>query len=382
MYKIIKLCIIVLLPSTGLSQTLESASSRLNSLSDAQAGAPGYIDPLQTRNSIEMRSGSDNNEASIHFGFNHGTKESWNFSFTTPIDRDEKEGILATLDGLSNSLRFKTSFNYFLTDLSDYIVDEKGKKDVCLKAGGLYGWSTREAEQNFYDASRCEDLIFPDGSTLDSLFKSRELISVEKKEDIEKQLLSLQRKWRRAGMGYKHTKNKGKVITNWVTQIKSDIVVGSERFKYIQTDLSTEKDETETEWSVNLGIRWVNFVNRYSVGVDYRYEKVYDDSPMQNVCTSTDVDNVQLCKNISVGGPKQLDRELGVLNLDLIRSKWALSSILSYEFETDEYGLEIPIYFTRHKNQLLNGGVSFGWTSMEKELSAQIFIGAPFSIFD
>lgn len=370
----------ILAPSGAIAQTFESAENRLKSLSASQSGAPSFIDPLTIRNSVEIRSGSDKGEASINFGFKSGSKDSFNFSFITPIDKEKKEGALATLDGLSNSIRFNASYGRFFTNLANYKVDLTGALKACTKAGKLYGWSESEVRSKFFDEGKCEDIVLPEGADNDSLYNTS-LISptAATKEKVKKELQTIRKDYLRAGMGYKSV---DKDRSDWVSRFKVDLTVGSEEFKFLESDLTTEEKANETEWAFGLGWQWVNFVERYSISAKYRREKSYDASNKVSVCSDTTVQNIKTCKNTAISGPTDQTKNIGSIGLHIMRNKWALSPVFTYDFEDDEHGIEIPIYFIRNATQSLNGGLSFGWTSEEEDLTAQIFIGVPFSTFN
>lgn len=60
--------------------------------------------------------------------------------------------------------------------------------------------------------------------------------------------------------------------------------------------------------------------------------------------------------------PLHAEKDFATLQLDVLREKLALTALVTYDFEANEYGIEMPLYLIVG----LNGGVSVGWTSEEQ----------------
>lgn len=354
-------------------------SGELSSFGNLQSATPTFVDAVGVRNTVQIRGGSDREEASIQIGFKKGTRDTYNFTFTTPIDKEKKEGSFATLDGLSNSIRLKASFNRAFPFSEKYRSDRDGLEAACVEAGKIFGWTKDETIDKFYNNAGCDELTDPASAGNESLYnEDNDKVSVTQTsiKENRKKLQEIRKKNIIAGIGYKDAaKTQGR---RWLNMFKADATLGSEEFKYLQSDLVTEKEKDETEWSIELGWRWVNVVDRVAVGVNYRREHIYDANEKGTLCVDSAVPNVLSCKTSFIGGPVEKDKNLAVVNMDWLHQKWAMSSIVTYDFEEDEYGIEIPFYLIRNKDSAWNGGVSFGWESKERDITAQIFIGVPF----
>ena len=53
---------------------------------------------------------------------------------------------------------------------------------------------------------------------------------------------------------------------------------------------------------------------------------------------------------------------------------FALAPSAQYDFETDVWGFEAPLFLVRNGNKDFTGGVKFAWRSDQDDLVAAIFI--------
>ena len=356
--------------SIGTSCLAQDAATALSDTSRQQSSSPSTVQALAVRERIEIIAGSDKEEASISTGRQFGANI-WNLSLTTPIDKENKQGTFADLNGLSDAIRGKLTYMRQLSDLATWNQrrDFAAGRKTCVAAGVARGFSPEELEKKLKaDELACDALTAP-GADDDELYKGTK--SPESKSVIARTLEPIRRDYLQAQWG-----------GSWVTMVRSAVSVGTEEFEFFDATTFAESDSDETEWSASVGFAWVNIVRRMSVGVGYRRESVYEPNTETTLCSSTPVADVLECETGSLGGPVKKEKDLATVQLDLLRSRWALTSLLTYDFESDDYGIELPLYLLRDENAAWTGGVSVGWTSEERDVTVQIFVGVPFSLFD
>jgi hypothetical protein len=220
------------------------------------------------------------------------------------------------------------------------------------------------------DSLNCDDLTSP-GADADELY-AKPTESLDKRA-IKRRLDPIRQDYLRAQWGGHE----------WTLTFRTSVNVGTEEFKFLDPTTFAKSEADETEWSASLGFAFLNIVERISIGVGYRRESVYDPSSKKTtICAATAVTGQFDCETSNLGGPVRKENDLATVQLDLLRLNWALTSLATYNFETDEYGIEVPFYLVRDEKAAWTGGVSVGWTSEERDVTVQIFIGVPFSLFD
>ncbi len=59
----------------------------------------------------------------------------------------------------------------------------------------------------------------------------------------------------------------------------------------------------------------------------------------------------------------------------------AFAPQVTYNFETRDVGVEVPIYLSQDANGKLSGGLKLAYTSKKDDFGIGVFVGVPFSVF-
>jgi hypothetical protein len=354
---------------TGTSWAQDAAST-LSRVASEQSASPSTVQPLGVRQGLEIVAGSDKEEATISIGKKLG-RSVYNLSLTTPVDKEKKQGTFANLDGLSDALRGKLTYVGQVSDPRKWNThrDLGAAQSACEAAATARGFSPAELKAKLADGSlNCDDLSSP-GADADSLYRNP--TSPDGKRAISRTLEPIRKRYLKSSWG-----------GQWVQTVRASLNVGTEEFSFLDPVTFAKSEGDETEWSASLGFASVNILERMSIGVGYRRESVYEPSKKTTLCTATGVANQLECETANLGGPVRKEKDLATLQFDVLRWNWAMTSLVTYDFEADKYGIEVPFYLLRDEKAAWTGGVSIGWTSDERDVTVQIFVGVPFSLFD
>lgn len=352
-------------------ETLIRGASSLNS------SGPAFIDSLGFRNSIDITTGTEKDIASVQIGSDSGSN-TWNLALKIPVDKEDKVGRLATLDGLANSTNVEFSINRVLFDPNKHrasAVDIGESLRRCIKAARIRGYNESaytEAQLRikFFDQGQCDQLTSPSQALTDSNF--HELPNQEQREAASEELETLR-------LNY--------LLDRWrvgtIPIVRLSAAYGNEDFEFFDSVSFEEIKDGETEWKLGISYTVVDISGRWSAGIGYRREVAYEAGKKATICPLDPGDDpVLVCATKSLGAPTKDEKDLATVSLNIRRDRYSISPLVTYDFDDDVVGIEVPIYLSRNNKGRLTGGVSFGWESEDDDFTAQVFIGAPFSLFN
>ena len=78
------------------------------------------------------------------------------------------------------------------------------------------------------------------------------------------------------------------------------------------------------------------------------------------------------CRDVRIGAPGQKKRQIVFIEAHHHKpgQSFALAPRISYDFETNEIGINIPVYVVRDEKGLFTGGLTIGWQSQTDEIVA------------
>lgn len=374
---------LVILVSTLISQQswAQTIESETSAMGEDQAGAPTFIAPITVRETIEIRGGTEKDEATIEVGFKKGANI-WTGKFVTPVNNETKEGVFATRDGLADAIRFKMTYGRFLFNPANRVADWSKGYTYCTEAAIARGYDRKVVEAEIRSPTSkfdCDTITSPGSALTDDFFPTERdedddirPVSRQKREDTIAKLKKVRPEYLKAVLD-----------GAWVPRLEVFWSIGTEDFEFLDQMTFSEQETNKTVRSAGISLMGVNMARRYTLGLTYRYEMTYEAGEESTVCTEGDLSGVFNCITSPVGAPTRKNSDLASLSINVLRPKWAIASVLTFDFEDDEYGIEVPIYLVRKAtDSTFTGGLSLGWTSDEKDLTAQVFVGAPFKLFN
>ena len=155
-------------------------------------------------------------------------------------------------------------------------------------------------------------------------------------------------------------------------------------FKFVDPDSLTAQKESHGGDAVTLSAGWMPLRwGLYYLGATYRYEQRYASNPMVELCTPIGPVGSLRCGDQSVGAPKEKTRSVGQVEVRhyFPGSDIGINPRLSRDFENKVTAFEVPVYFIRNAQGVLNGGLSLGWREAGEDeatgaWSVAFFIGA------
>jgi hypothetical protein len=110
----------------------------------------------------------------------------------------------------------------------------------------------------------------------------------------------------------------------------------------------------------------------------YRRQVAYKGGDTVEVCSPVGTTGSSTCSDEVVGAPGDPDRT-NTVSLEVKQffgAHFAVAPKINHDFTKSITGIEAPIYLLRDKTGGLTGGVTLGWRSDKKELTASAFVGS------
>jgi len=155
--------------------------------------------------------------------------------------------------------------------------------------------------------------------------------------------------------------------------------VGHRQFKYLETDL-TEKSTSKTPWGVSVfGATVPRGMDTLLTG-GFEYRSKQKDADEKTLCPQTAGASQLECKTGPIGAPVDADEQLVYVEMRRLMLSRAMSLKVTYNFETEKLGLDLPVYVIPSSDSGLAGGIRVGWLETE---GAQIgvFVTSSFKLF-
>lgn len=351
-------------------------------LKRALNSAPLGTDSLDTRQNIEIAAGTDKEQVSIEVGQPIGDF-TWSAKLSAPIDKEKKQGELANLDGLADSIRISGTIKLFRgqpTFGEDQFALFTLADNACKKAARLTG----KAQPETYIEDKCNDntgLFSLDDNEIQDMG-----LSGAQASQTRNQLLALEEEYDCLLWSAQPGGNCKKTFRVYALTAS----VGSEEFKFFDTASTMSQDQDKTVASLELSATFLRIPSSAFLRLSYRRERAYDAAPDQLFCQPTPIGMVLTCQNLAAGPPVKKDNDI----LSVEMRKWVIleratasslsfgvSPKLSYNLEDDVLGINVPFYFIPDAKGNLTGGLNLGWRDDTRDISVGVFIGSTFRIF-
>jgi hypothetical protein len=329
---------------------------------------------------IDLVAGTEAQEASITFG--SFAKNRWRLQFTTPLDKESKEGQFANLDGLTNATRIALETRRY----SFWSVPERTKsvddvlEPLCRKLLGLI------PEDSTDDLKKIRaEMLDPIVKTKDSAtpitrprcatgyFDRAVEFSDKGSEALKKSTKELREQaYQELAAGI------------WFAVQSLKVTGGRQSLEYVDPGTATKQTPDEDVWSAEATASWYKRkLALLSVGA--RYERAFKSQQNGTVCppsTGTPV----TCVSGPVGPADEQNRKILFTEIKVeprVNERslgFALAPRVSYEFEGNDWGIDLPIYLLSAEKGGFVGGLRVGYNEAEEDdkFTAGIFVGKKF----
>lgn len=343
--------------SSPLAQTLSGQAEKPLAKLDS---APSTSRTVGEVRRVEILAGTEDEQASLQLSkavddFVLG------FTFTTPIDRDDKAGKLATLDGLSDSIRGEFRLTY-----TPWRMPPANKKSLaaCEKAAKLF-----EYEDPEYAIKNCGTTLFSLGlgqrmKLANKGYTDAKIAALEEKAELLEENFDI------SFFG-----DKPMIFYSLTTAL------GTEEFEYRDPVNLEKKEDNETEWSIEASVAVYLVQSEWYFNLAARYEEAFKPTDKETRCPPSTSTTPVVCFDDEFAGAKEDNAEVLSLEAKKIYKKIGFAPKVSYDFEDDVVGVDFPIYLATNSKEEFTGGIKLGWRNDDDDLIASIFIGAPLKLF-
>jgi len=111
----------------------------------------------------------------------------------------------------------------------------------------------------------------------------------------------------------------------------------------------------------------------------YRREETYSAGAKTDLCTPLGDADALRCDSVTLGAPTEKIRDLAFVELRrFFPGPVGVSPRLTYDFEDDVTGVELPVYLVTDAAGGLTGGLRGSWRSDTEEIKLAVFVGKKF----
>ncbi len=169
-------------------------------------------------------------------------------------------------------------------------------------------------------------------------------------------------------------------------QVGGEATLGFNSFDYRDPGTLAEQSDDETQYSAGLFIAYYpsDFRSMISVGAKYQYAFEAQDEVI--LCKPVVLVPADDCSKSPPGPPTQLDGML--FNLEYRRTfdiglqfgELAVSPVVTYDENSDDFGIELPIYLVPSAKSAVLPGIRIGYSSETDETTFGVFLKSSFSL--
>jgi hypothetical protein len=141
-----------------------------------------------------------------------------------------------------------------------------------------------------------------------------------------------------------------------------------------------------------LGVKWSMPVGNSFFGVGYEFRNKYKGGSDGEFCAPIEEGGTTTrCLSTTVGAPTKIDQNIGMVEWRTylsgsvglkLRAFWVDQDFRRKTKLEDEWEFHALLYFLRHKEKGLNGGIDIAYDTAFGDTSARLFIGQSFNLFN
>ncbi len=149
--------------------------------------------------------------------------------------------------------------------------------------------------------------------------------------------------------------------------------ISQNQYKFFELDGSKDEDE---EFGVGLKIGYGRLLARHTrLSFAVEGQRSYKAGTTVENCNPVEGSvTLETCEARPLGAPVEQDKLIGRVELRHQFKKWGVSPLLSYEFEENIWGIDVPFYLAFGSDKKTAGGIRLGWRSDTEDAVASVFV--------
>lgn len=165
-----------------------------------------------------------------------------------------------------------------------------------------------------------------------------------------------------------------------------DASVGKDKYQYLDSTAFEKPELSRTSWEVGAYAGLINWDSTFSVRARGVYGRTWELPDETETCETFGTPPTQHCLSGPDGQPVKNDKGLVSVEARKLvtltdKTQIAIAPQVTYRFEDDILGVEVPVYLSPDEDGKLTGGLKFAYSSKGDDFGIGVFVGVPFSIF-
>lgn len=357
------------------------APSTASALDFARGHAPGDIQviPEAGKPVLAVTAATDTKTASLALtidgsGGNGGAPRLWTLTAQTPIDDEKDHTTLATQDGMSKASSIGLQYTRFWVRMGDNsaLINDPKYNARCVAVLRKFSDAAPNAQipQSLFLPSGCH------GGRVLGLIQAQASLPAETRKALAAE-----------AQGLADELNKGLIKSVWM--FSGGAKAGYEKHAFYDPLTLAKTKVDRTPFEVSADATYVFHGGDTSASLGYKFQRVYkdggEDEETRTVCLPGGTP-LLTCANGFIGRPLRDKQHLITAQVRHITDKGlfglptGFNPTVTYDAQSGEYGVQLPVYLLDNKSKGLTGGVRYDWLSKDHDSTFGIFIGSSFCV--
>ncbi len=348
----------VLIPSVGIAggiaDRVSSANggAQLDSAVSALTGAQVVAAKGSSNVSVKASLVSSFTESVESDGTGTASFSVWSLTASAPLNKNGDSDV-ASLDGMVNAASLELKYSQFLVPgKRNKLAARRSitKLDAICKR--MYEEKEKQTDKKDGDETGCDsNLVDEYGTEQDKYDYASEFWDLEKESN------------------------------RWIYGANAKL--GYQNYEFIDVSSVKKQKQDETPWTVGTFLAYNPDALRTIFILNVQYQDTFKESTSGTVCPARDGSGSPLsCLTGPIGKAKATKKNLVSLETRRDLGFAGVGLTATYDLEGRVWGVELPVYFVKDKEGKFNAGIKLGWRDDTHDVTASVFVGTAFGLFE
>lgn len=322
------------LTNAAFAESAKPARLSMEARSCSAASGTGCVAPVTE---VAVLGGAKDGRAFLRYGGKQKSPRTTTggaLEVSVPYNKDEDEGVFASLDAISGDVTIGATGSY--------------KTWGSLNAGGYAAALCKMCDEQKVDILHCNP---------DSL---AELLTPQQGRDMERKIVA-------GAFG------RGLVGSSFTLELEA----GRKPREYFDTAAKVVEEDRST-FAVDLS--WTGMLKNGTTTLEFVQKRDYKPAKAATLCSAISGSLLEECTTKPRARAQAKDSSVGGVEWKLLLRGFAIAPALQRDFEENVWGAQLPIFLVRDEDGALTGGLRLGWRSDTDDFSAAIFVSKPFDL--